>query len=54
MYGMAGNDFKLEDKIKNKNTVVKKIDGLYDRLSTMIHHQVSLTQVSDFRTVNFI
>lgn len=36
MYGMVENDFTPEDKIKNK-TVVKKIDGCYDRLSTMIH-----------------
>jgi len=49
---MVGNDFTPEDKIKNKNTVVKKIDGRYDRVSTMIHHQVSLTQFSDFRTAN--
>jgi len=52
MYGMVENDFTPEDKIKNKNTAVKKIDGHYDRVSTMIHHQVSLTQVSDFRTAN--
>jgi len=42
MYRMAENDFMSEDKIKNKNKAVKKIDGFYDRVSTMIHHQVSI------------
>jgi len=29
MYGMVENDFTPEDKIKNKNSVVKKIDDRY-------------------------
>lgn len=42
MYRMTENDFMSEDKIKNKNKAVKKIDGFYDRLSAMIHHKVSI------------
>jgi len=41
MYRMAENDFMSEDKIKNENKAVKKIDDFYDRVSTMIH-QVSI------------
>lgn len=49
MYRMTENDFMSEDKIKNKNKAVKKIDGFYDRLSAMIHHKVSI----HFKTVIF-